>query len=152
MKIIKANSTDAKEITALSLRSKDYWNYGKEQMEQWREDLTITPDYINKFSVFKLVNDDKLVGFYAYKKETAKVVKLTFLFVDPECIGKGYGKILINHFLESMKLTEFESAVVDADPNAEDFYAHIGFKVIGKLKSSIKDRYLPIMEIGLKSH
>lgn len=149
MKIIKANSDDAQEITALVMRSKNYWNYGEEQMEKWREELTITSEYINKYPVYKLINNDKLVGFYAYNQETTEVVKLNFLFIDPTYIGGGFGKILINDLLERLKETTCKRIVLDADPNAENFYSHMGFEVIGQLKSSIKDRSLPIMELKI---
>ena len=38
---------------------------------------------------------------------------------------------------------------LDADPNAESFYARFGFTQVGQLQSSIKDRFLPIMELIL---
>ncbi len=53
-------------------------------------------------------------------------------------------------FLLRIKKTDCEKVVVDADPNAEMFYKQIGFKVIGTLKSSIKERFLPIMEMKIK--
>lgn len=35
-------------------------------------------------------------------------------------------------------MTEFESVILDANPNAKNFYLHLGFIVIGKLETSIK--------------
>ncbi|AYN02731.1 GNAT family N-acetyltransferase [Chryseobacterium sp. 3008163] len=37
---------------------------------------------------------------------------------------------------------------LDAEPNAKNFYKTFGFQTVGQLESSIKDRYLPIMELG----
>ena len=150
MKIEKTGRPDAKVLTDLTIRSKSYWNYGKKQIEKWREELTITEKYIDENQIYKLVSDDILIGFYAYQPENETDIKLNYLFVEPKFIGKGYGKILITDFLKRVQNTEFKRVILDADPNAEKFYNGIGFRVIGKLKSTIKDRFLPIMEMEIK--
>ena len=146
MKIERVKTTDAEEITELTIRSKDFWGYGKKQMEEWREELTITPKYINENQVFKITKDESLIGFYAYSPMNPNIVKLNFLFVEPNFIGKGYGKILMNHFLNRIENDNFKIATLNADPNAEKFYKNFGFEIVGKLDSSIQDRFLPIME------
>ena len=110
MKIEKAIRTDAKEITELSIRSKDYWNYGEKQIEAWREELTLTEEYIDNNQVFKLEIEKELVGFYAYKAENKDTIKLNFLFVEPKCIGQGYGKVLLFHFLQSIEKLGFKKS------------------------------------------
>ena len=150
MKIEKTIRTDAKDLTELTIRSKSYWNYGKKQIEEWREELTITEKYIDENQIYKLVVDNILVGFYAYQAEGKINIKLNYLFIEPEYIGKGYGKILMTDFLKRIENSEFKKVIVDADPNVEEFYNKLGFQVIGKLKSTIKDRFLPIMELKIK--
>ena len=145
MRIEKAINIHAKELTELTIRSKFYWNYEEKQIERWKEELTITAKYIEENQVYKLIDNEVLVGFYAYNPENNTDIKLNFLFVEPKFIGKGYGKILMMDFLKRLEKTKFKRVILDADPNAENFYSRLGFRVIGKLKSSIKDRYLPIM-------
>lgn len=149
MEILKARGTDAKEITELTIRSKSYWNYSKEQMEIWRDELTVTEKYINENQVYKLIDNELLIGFYAYLPENDTDVKLNFLFVAPEYIGQGYGKILISDFLRRIEKAAFKRIILDADPNAQKFYERIGFRVIGQLKSAVKDRFLPVMEMKI---
>ena len=91
-----------------------------------------------------------MIGFYAYQPENETDIKLNYLFVEPKFIGKGYGKILMREFLKRIENSEFKRVILDADPHAEKFYSGIGFRVIGQLKSSIKDRFLPIMELEIK--
>ena len=150
MKIERANKTDAEKITELTIRSKDYWNYGAKQIEEWSDELTITSKYIDENHVYKLITTNELVGFYAFQLINQKVIKLDFLFIEPMFIGKGYGKVLLTDFLQRIKKTEYEKIILEADPNAEKFYERNGFKVVGKLKSSMKDRFLPIMEMKIK--
>ncbi|WP_268225512.1 GNAT family N-acetyltransferase [Sinomicrobium oceani] len=150
MNIEKACRTDARKITDVAIRSKNYWNYGAEQIAAWKEELTVTAGYIDDNQVFTLMVDDHMVGFYAFRPGNGKMIKLDFLFVEPEYIGRGYGKVLMADLLQRVKETDGEKITVDADPNAEMFYKKVGFKVVGQLKSSIKDRFLPIMEMEIK--
>ncbi len=150
MKIEKAHRIDAVSITELTIRSKNFWNYGERQIAEWRDELTITSKYIDENQVYKLMIKHELVGFYAFNPENDKILKLNFLFIEPKYIGKGYGKILITDFLKRVRETDYEKVTLDADPNAEKFYKRVGFKVVGNLKSSIKDRFLPIMEMKIK--
>lgn len=53
------------------------------------------------------------------------------------------------HFIQQAKDTGYESIVLDSEPKVEKFYQNFGFKVIGQLESSIKNRYLPIMELKI---
>ncbi len=150
MNIEKAKPTDAKEITQLTMRSKAHWGYTPEQIAAWREELTITPTYIEQNEVFKLTDASKLIGFYTHKPINGHILKLNFLFVEPAYIGRGYGGVLLTDFLCRIKTSPYHKVMLDADPNAQAFYKKYGFKVVGKLQSSIKDRFLPIMEKEIK--
>jgi ribosomal protein S18 acetylase RimI-like enzyme len=150
MKIEKAKNIDNIEISVLTARSKAHWNYSSEQIEKWKDDLTISSEYIDKNEVYKLKDGDKLIGYYSFQSADNKKVKLDNIFINPEFIGKGYGKILMNHFFKLVKNQGFEYIYLYSDPNAERFYQNLGFKVIGQLESSIKNRFLPIMELEIK--
>jgi len=149
MIIEKATKTDAKQLTELTIRSKSYWNYSKEQIDGWRNVLTITEDYLVDKEVYKLIKQGNIIGYYSYFILGEKDVKLDNLFVEPRFIGQGFGLMLMEDFLQRIKDLNFERVVLDSEPNAENFYQRIGFKRIGKLETSIKDRYLPIMELTI---
>lgn len=147
MNITKADNTDADKLTALTIRSKSYWDYGTEQIEKWRNVLTITTEYIENNEVYLLIDNGQLIGYYSFFKESEKAIKLDNLFVDPPFIGKGYGKKLMDDFYLRIKKAGYEKIVLDSDPHAEEFYKKLGFRVVGKLETSIKNRFLPIMEL-----
>ncbi len=149
IKIKKASIVDAKDLSELTIRSKSYWNYNKKQIESWREELTITEKYIDNNQIYKLVSNNLLIGFYAFQAINNTTIKLDYLFVEPQFIGKGYGKKLMTDFLKKIENSQYKRVILDADPNAEKFYSRLGFRVIGKLKSTIKDRFLPIMELEI---
>lgn len=149
IEICSARTHDAESLTELTLRSKNYWNYGEDLMAQWRDELTITGDYIRKNSTFKILKNKKVIGFYSFSKKSDDVVKLDNLFIDPDYIGQGFGKLLFTDFKARVTTLNFKTVTLDADPNAELFYKKLGFKVVGKLPSIIKNRFLPVMELEL---
>jgi len=145
-RIIRAESKDHQVLTEITKKSKAYWGYSAEQMEEWSDSLTITEDYIRNNEVYYLSINNSKIGFFTYLNLNEKSVKLDNLFVLPSEIGKGYGKLLMNNFLNKIRETKVKSIILDADPNAEKFYESFGFVKIKEIETSIKDRFLPIME------
>ncbi|MFD1604282.1 GNAT family N-acetyltransferase [Flavobacterium artemisiae] len=149
MNIQKANIEDHIRLTEITKKSKAYWGYSEEQILAWDNQLTITQDYIEKNPVFNLVDETKIIGYYSYLKLENNQVKLDNLFVLPEYIGKGFGSFLMNDFLERIRNEKYEKVILDSEPNAEQFYQKIGFIKIGEFETSIKNRFMPIMEMKL---
>lgn len=150
MKIIKANSDDHETLTEITKKSKAFWGYSNEQMKQWDELLTITREYLETHFVFKLIKGNQVIGYYSYCYDGKEAIRLDNLFLLPEFIGKGFGNQLITDFLDRIKENPtIEKILLDADPNSEKFYQRSGFTVIGRLETSIKNRFLPIMELKL---
>ncbi|KIO52292.1 GNAT family N-acetyltransferase [Flavobacterium hibernum] len=149
MTIEKANTIDHEILTEITKKAKAYWGYSDEQLVKWSNNLTITQDYIKRNDVFKLVNNNIIVGYYSYFSEEEKSMKLDNLFVLPEYIGKGFGKYLMTDFLNRMKEIKIEKITLDSEPNAELFYSKMGFVKIGEFETSIKNRFMPIMEMNL---
>lgn len=146
MQITQAHPADATPLTALTFRSKAHWGYSTPQMEAWREELTISSAYMAIHSLFKLTVEGQLVGYYAFVPVSSGKVKLDGLFVEPQHIGKGFGRLLLTDFLVRAACMGFEAVTLDADPHVETFYEKVGFQVVGKLASAIEGRFLPIME------
>lgn len=147
--ITKANTHDYRVLTDITKKSKAYWGYSDEQMRKWSNLLTITEEYIQNNKVYKLIINQSIVAYYSYFEIEKNSVRLDNLFVSPENIGKGYGKLLMNDFILKIKKSEAQRIILDADPNAQKFYESFGFVKIGEIGTSIKDRFLPIMELKL---
>ena len=149
MTIQKAIPGDHEILTQITKKSKAYWGYSNEQIEDWSPFLTVSYEYIETNSVFNLMVDKEIVGYYSFFHESENTIKLDNLFVLPEFIGKGFGKVLMNDFLLRIKDQNVQKIVLNSEPNAEIFYAKFGFIKVGQIETSIKDRYLPVMELKL---
>lgn len=150
MIIEKAIRADHQILTEITKKSKAFWGYSQEQIEIWSGFLTVTPAYIETNPVYKLSIENKIIGYYSFLNDEENSVKLDNLFVLPEFIGKGYGRILMEHFLFSLNKTNITKIKLHSEPNAEQFYAKLGFMKTGQIETSIKDRYMPAMELELK--
>ena len=149
MNSIKSQPKHHSELTNIAIVSKKHWNYSDELMNLWKDDLTITPDFIKENYVFHIQNNnDEIIGFYAFIVHEKQII-LDSLFILPEEIGKGLGRILMNDFLEKIKKFKPENSIVEADPNAENFYKKFGFETIDYKSTKIKGRFLPIMKLNL---
>jgi len=149
MNIQKAKLEDHIHLTEITKKSKAYWGYSEKQIEKWSNNLTITADYIETNSVFNLIDETQIIGYYSYIKLENNQVELDNLFVLPEYIGKGFGTLLMKDFLERMRNEKCKRIILDSEPNAEQFYQKIGFTKIGEFETSIKNRFMPIMEMIL---
>ncbi|MCY0970170.1 GNAT family N-acetyltransferase [Chryseobacterium wangxinyae] len=149
LEIIRANADDSEILSEITKKSKAYWGYSEKQMEEWSGLLTISSEYIRTNNVFKLVVEDSVSAYYSYYLIENNSVRLDNLFVLPESIRKGYGSLLMNDFILKVQKIGRERVILDADPNAERFYKSLGFVKIGQIETSIKDRFLPVMEMKL---
>lgn len=149
MAIEKARIHDNETLTEITKKSKAFWAYSPEQIEIWSEQLTISKTYIETNQVFNLVLDSKIVGYYSFFYTDEETIKLDNLFILPDSIGKGHGRELMLDFLTRVKATNTKKVILESEPNSEMFYAKFGFVRVGQLETSIKDRYLPIMELEL---
>ena len=85
--IRRANRTDAPALTIVAHAAKRHWNYPEAWIREWREQLTVTPDYADEHRVFLLEIEGDVGGFYALRG-TGSTVELDHLWVDPGHIGE----------------------------------------------------------------
>jgi len=144
LKIQKANIKDSEVLTELMRKSKAYWGYSIDQLERWNEELKISKEYISENSTYKLSHLDKCLGFYSFM-QNGKNLKLDNLFIHPNNMGNGYGKMLLQDFLIKANSISCERVILESDPNAEQFYKKHNFYTIALQETSIRNRFMPIM-------
>ena len=148
----KAEAPEAERLSDLAMRSKALWGYTAEFMESCREELTVTADKIldERFDYRVAVLDDDVAGYYALESLSEKEFELEALFVEPSQIGKGLGRLLVEHAVDNVAGKGGDTLLIQGDPNATDFYSAIGAKHVGYRESdSIPGRVLPLYKIAI---
>lgn len=149
MRIETAQKEDSVTLTDITYKGKAFWGYSAEQLERWKNELTISPEYIEKHETYKLLIEHETIGYYSFLKIDDDTIKLDNIFLLPEYIGKGYGRILMLDCIHKSKILQAKRIILDAEPNAEGFYKRLGFETYNRMESSIKRRLLPQMELYL---
>jgi N-acetylglutamate synthase-like GNAT family acetyltransferase len=149
-----AAQDEAAAISALAVRSKAHWGYSDDFMQACRGELTYSEAQIGSTSFdFRICEvAGRIAGFYALEFLKPEEAELEALFVEPELVGRGFGRMLIEHAKKNATASGIRQLVIQGDPNATDFYEAAGGVRAGQRESgSIPGRYLPLFRIDLNS-
>lgn len=148
-----ARVDEAHLLSDLALRSKAHWGYSPEFIERCRDELSYGEEELlaEHMCFFVLESAQRVVGFYALKRLSKSEIELEAMFVEPACIGSGFGRSLIEHAKTTAAALGAKQLIIQSDPYAERFYVAAGGVVTGTRESaSIPGRYLPTLAIDLE--
>jgi len=150
VRLRRARTEEAAALSALAFRSKAYWGYSDDFMAACRDELTLAPEQIEARPTYVLEAAGAIAGFYVLDPLSEHSVELDALFVEPDCIGRGYGRALIEHALSQARALGHRTLIIQGDPNAAAFYRRIGGRPAGtRASASIPGRVLPLFRVEL---
>jgi GNAT superfamily N-acetyltransferase len=142
----RARTDEAEYLTLLCRRSKAHWGYDAEFMRVVAGDLTVTSSAIKTHEVWILEEDGKILGFHQVK--LSDTAWLEDLWLEPDAIGKGYGRQLWEHAVSIAQAAGAWGMEFNAEPFAMGFYEKMGAVQVGVTPSRfIPGRKLPLMRI-----
>lgn len=150
VEVRRALPGDAGALTRIAFAAKRYWGYPERWIKYWSESLTVTPDFVRDNGVYAAVRDGETFGFYALTG-TGRGLELEHLWVSPDRIGSGAGRLLFEHAMRKASSRGAKSLRIEADPNAEGFYSRMGARRVGENVYEVEGqrRVLPLMVMGL---
>ena len=151
MRIRAALDFEAPLLTAVARASKASWGYPEAWLHEWRDELHLTPEYIEAHRVLVAEAGGALVGMVALE-EDGEEAELAHLWVLPGQQGQGVGRALVERALELARYGGHGSVRVESDPNAEPFYLRLGAERIGEVPAPVGEarrRSLPLLRIAL---
>lgn len=143
VKFRTADCKDLPELNKISITSKRYWGYPEQWINLWLEDLRLTSADLKDQNVLIMESEGKNIGFSALKDQDDHY-EITHLWILPEFIGKGYGRMLLKHTINTNPSIN-KPIWVQAEPKAKSFYEKHGFVVFDLIESLPKGRFLPLM-------
>jgi GNAT superfamily N-acetyltransferase len=151
-KIARARPHQAETLSQIAAEAKGHWGYPKKWMEAWSPLLTIYDDYIQMYDTYVANIGGNPAGFYALSLDGEKA-RLDHLWVRPEFMGQGVGKLLLKHALGLCLKYGVAVLEIESDPNAQGFYEKMGARKVGKVQSTVdgQPRSLPLMEIKISN-
>ncbi len=136
-------------LSALCLRSKAHWGYDDAFMAACVDELTLHPDALTTTHL-QLAEDGQ--GYIGITQVSPKPggLELGLMYVDPNRIGTGAGRLLFDWAKEKARSLGASSMDIVADPNAKTIYEHMGAYLVGEWPSeSIPGRMLPLLKLDL---
>jgi GNAT superfamily N-acetyltransferase len=144
LRIRHAFADEADRLTGIAHAAKRHWGYTDELIELWRDDLTITGDFISAHAIFCGVKGADITGFYALS-HAGDTFELEHMWVHPDHIGTGVGARLFAHAVSTVRSLDGSVLRIASDPNAEGFYRRMGAQRVGALPSRPAGRTLPLL-------
>ena len=157
--IRKAMPDDCQVLTELSFASKRYWNYPDSFFEVWKDELTITREYLAANRVYVAVVTNEIIGyfsvvevrhsFFAGNVFIHKGFWLEHMFIKPSYIRAGIGTKLIIFARELCHGDGIDGLFLFADPHARGFYDKVGADYLGESSSNIEGRNVSLFRLHL---
>lgn len=148
-KLRNAIPSESKYLTDLAARSKAYWPYDQDYLRLAAIVTQVTENDIIS-NIFRIIDvDGKIAGFYGLAPVNSENM-LDHLWIEPEYIRKGLGKILFTDAVESANKMNWSCFTIASDPYAEDFYLKQGAIKIGERESKVKPGFfLPLLKFTI---
>jgi len=152
IQIRRATPDEAAVLTEIAHAAKRHWGYPENWIEHWKDDLTITPDFITTHEMYVAVAGEEIAGCCALVMRDS-LAELEHMWIKPAHMGNGVGRALFNQVVSRAKSLDARAVELSADPNAEGFYQRMGATRIGEVRSEVEGqpRVLPRMSVDLSS-
>lgn len=138
MRLRAACPDEAEALSALIMRSKAHWGYNAAFLAACRNELRLLRDEVVARRTVVAERDGTPVGVATLDGDPPDGA-LGLLFVEPDAIGRGVGRVLHRHVLTEASRLGFERVTIESDPHAEGFYLAMGAQRQGM------DRGLPVL-------
>jgi len=150
IKIRAPHEDELELLSALCLRSKAVWGYDEAFMAACRDELTVTLDDLHSWQMQLAEDAEGIVGV-AQVTLDGDEADLSKLFVDPARLRAGVGRVLFDWAVETARSLGARRMIIEADPDAVDFYRSMGARKVGSAPSgSIPGRVLPRLHLDLQ--
>jgi GNAT superfamily N-acetyltransferase len=145
----RARPHEGARLADLAVRAKSHWGYSEEFLESARADLAIDADTIRSARIYVVERRSATIGFYGLLGNPPRG-RLEWMFLEPDAIGRGYGRWMWNDAMQRAKAAGFVELRIESDRFAEPFYEAMGATRIGVTTSPVDGAPLPLFKVDLE--
>ncbi|MBE5876317.1 MAG: GNAT family N-acetyltransferase [Lachnospiraceae bacterium] len=135
------------EIRYIQQEDKDFWYSLDKHLP-----VSEFEDKVRNHRGYVLLVEDKPIGLLRYNLFWDNTPFCTMLFVDWDYQGKGYGRLLMNHWESDMKSQGYGMLLTSTqvDENAQHFYRKLDYKDCGGFVIDIPEYAQPMEMFFIK--
>ena len=130
MHIRPAKPDEAAVLTDIAHAAKRHWGYPEAWIARWRDNLTLSAEYIRAHPTFVACESSAALGVCALEIEGPNA-HVEHLWVLPSAMGRGVGRLLFLHAETIAHAAGARTLHIVSDPHAEGFYRRLGAHVHG---------------------
>ncbi|WP_354700431.1 hypothetical protein DSM112329_00706 [Paraconexibacter sp. AEG42_29] len=146
-RVREARPGEASVLEALQRRSAAVWEEDRAVLEAHPDAISVPARAIAERRVRVVTADaDRPVGFATLLPVAEGECELDALFVEPEHIGSGLGRVLLLDAVERARAAGASSVFVVSGPGALGFYERHGFVLL----DSVPTRFGPALQLHLR--
>jgi GNAT superfamily N-acetyltransferase len=135
LRIEDATPAQRADLDALQRRSSDVWEQYRHQLAVHPDAIALPQDFIHNGWVRVAADDDDTpIGFSVVIPTDGTVHELDGLFVEPEHMRRGAGRVLVEDAAARATRAGAAYLEVTAGP-AQGFYQRVGFTVTGSAET-----------------
>lgn len=158
--IRRARPDEHETLSEISFAAKRYWNDPEAYFKVWKNELTLTREYIEGSAVFVAEAPDGVAGYFSIVNVPEDFwagpvfvqhgTWLEHIFVRPAHMRHGIGRRMIAFAREWCVQHGVERLYIFSDPHARSFYERLGASYLGEWPSSIPGRTVPLFELYIR--
>lgn len=125
VKLRTARPDEAEALSRLTMRSKACWGYEEAFLAGCWNSLRLRRAEVVERRAVVAERDGVVLGVATLEGDPPGG-ELGLLFVEPDAMGGGVGRMLYRHVMEEAGRLGFTQMTIESDPNAEAFYLAMG--------------------------
>ncbi len=146
MNIRSAHPTESKLLTDLAVSSEAHWEFGQEFLQIFKEQYSLTGEYIEANNILVLEDSSDILGFFSL--ETRGNI-LNHFYISEDFIGSGYGRLMWDLLISHCRDESISAFSLVATPEVLGFYSKLGARVVRTGNSTINNRKVYFSEYKL---
>ncbi|MCJ7690215.1 MAG: GNAT family N-acetyltransferase [Clostridiaceae bacterium] len=137
-------------LTHIDIESESFWEYDSDHIEKFKSVYKVTEEFISNNSTFVIEKEENIVGFYGFIIKNNEP-SLEYLYIKPQYINKGYGKLLWNHMVAKCKKNNIRKFSLVTSLQAKEFYTKMGAVQVAEIESLVqKGNKIPLLTYTLE--
>jgi GNAT superfamily N-acetyltransferase len=129
--------------------AKAHWGYDPERVREWVEAGGFEPESLSTRLVYVAEAEGEPVGWAALIP-SGETGWLEDLWVEPQWIGRGIGRLLFEHVLDRARALGASRLEWEAEPNARGFYERMGASYVRDSETTEWGRVLDVLGVSLE--
>jgi GNAT superfamily N-acetyltransferase len=148
IRIRQGTKADFERLRAIAVEAKAHWGYDRALVEEWAQGGDFEPESLRARLLYVAEVEGAPVGWAALIPR-GEVGWLEDLWIDPAWIGQGLGRALFEHVAAEARARGARRLEWEAEPNAQQFYEHLGAAYIRDSEETEWGRVLQVLAVEL---